>query len=167
MAKNTAPNTNKNNAVESEEDEWVKEQIGFPPYWNPKVGDSVQCMIQQLDTTDEEFPRYIAVYTGNSELKCYKGAKETEAFEEVIVYPGEQFSMSEWAGIDRNHLAAYVGIEIRLTRGKDTKFKGDDGKPRTFINWELMVKAKDRPVIEGRKQEILKLKAQNQESASL
>lgn len=162
MAKNTAPVTEKNTQAVSE-DEWVSEQLGFPPYWDAKEGETVQCQIMSLDVRDESFPRYICVYTGDEVLRCSKGAKDTEAYEEIVeVYPGEQFSMSEWAGIAREKLVYYIGVDIRLTRGKATRLKnGDDGQPRKFINWELKIRAKDKLLIESRKKEAARLQAKN------
>ncbi len=161
MAINTAPVNTPN--TQASGDDWIDENIGFPPYWDPKEGETVQCQILSLDVRDPNFPRYICAYTGNDVLICSKGAKETDAYQEqVSVYPGEQFSMSEWAGIDRNKLVYYIGVDIRLTRGPKTKVApGEDGKPRHFINWSMQIKAKDKALIEGRKREAAQLQAQN------
>lgn len=162
MAKNTAP-VNTPNTSSAPEDEWIDQNLGFPPYWDPEEGDSVQCQIQSLDVRDPNFPRYICVYTGNDILICSKGAKDTDAYEEKVpVYPGEQFSMSEWTGIARDRLVYYIGLDIRLTRGPTTKVKpGEDGQPRKFINWKLQIKKSDQLLIETRRKEAAQLQAKN------
>lgn len=159
-SKNPAPNT-ATNTSNAAGDEWEKEQIGFPPYLKAAPGLVVQAVLMNLDATDVNFPRYTFVNGQQEPLTCFKGDSEHQ--EEVLVYQGEQFSMGEYAGISREKLVIYMGMEVRLTVGKERRLpNGADGKPRTFFEWELMVKKTDRPEIERRKQKMAELKAKQQ-----
>lgn len=153
--KNTAPNQSTNvNAASN--DEWEKEQIGFPPYLKVAVGLAVQAILMNLDATDPNFPRYTFVNDQEEPITCYKGDSEHQ--EEVKVYQGEQFSLSEYAGISREKLLLYVGLTVRLQITRERKLPPIDGKPRSFFEWELMVKKSDRPLIENRKKQLAEMK---------
>jgi hypothetical protein len=164
MAKNTAPNT-ASNPVAADADEWEKEQIGFPPYLKAATGLSITALLLNLDATDPDFPRYTFANAQHEPITCYKGDEEHR--EDVPVYQGEQFSLAEYAGISREKMIVYMGMEVRLTVGKERRLPPKDGQPRTFFEWELMVKKSDRPMIEARKKELALLKAkQAQEQLS-
>ena len=157
MTKNTAP-VNTPNSSAAQDDEWEKEQIGFPPYIKASVGLAVTAILLNLDATDPNFPRYTFVNAQSEPITCYKG--DTEHQEEVLVYQGEQFSMGEYAGISREKMQVYMGMEVKLSITKERKLpKLADGTPRSFFEWELMVKKADRPEIERRKRVIAELKA--------
>lgn len=155
MAKDTG---RKVESAVDENDDFVKENLGFLPYWDPGEGESFQGIINSLDITDEKFPRWNATLTKGSIRGC-KGAKETDAYEEIEIMVGDQFSFSEWEGINRRKMVVYIGIEIKLTRGKETKIPKKPGQ--TFINWSLEVPRKSLPIIQQRKADLAAAQSAN------
>jgi hypothetical protein len=87
-------------------------------------------------------------------LKCYRGPVNNQ--EEVIVQPGQYFSLSEYAGISREKLQFYVGVEIKLTPLQERNLSVAKGEePRTFIDWDLGVASADKALVDTRKRQLM------------
>jgi hypothetical protein len=74
---------------------FVREEVGFAPYWNPEAGAKVYATIEQMDQADPEFPRFLLRALAPVDAK--RGSEEKGTEEDVKVEAGEVFSMSVYA----------------------------------------------------------------------
>lgn len=130
---------------------WEAEQIGFPPYWNPKeIGNKLLARPVLLDTRDESFHRYVMVAT-QVPIRCQRGP--ADGAQEVIVKPGEMFTMSPYAALP---LDAYFDIEVFIEVSGKRKLPGNaesDNKPRDLWEFTLKVSPNDRKLLNSRRAE--------------
>ena len=77
----------------------TREQIGFAPYWNPKVGKKLFFTVMGFDNQDPTFPRYICRAEAKDGVLCHRG-KAADA-QEVHVAFGESFTISAY-GSDKD-----------------------------------------------------------------
>ena len=130
---------------------WEAEQIGFPPYWNPKViGNKLLARPVLLDTRDENFHRYVMVAT-QVPIQCQRGP--ADGAEAVVVKPGEMFTMSPYAALP---LDRYFDIEVFITVTGKRKLPGNEesmNKPRDLWEFELKVSPNDRKMLNARRSE--------------
>ncbi len=78
-------------------DKWTDLQIGFAPYWHPKVGGWIFGQLIGKDSRDPEFVRY--QFKALKDTECRRGPSnenegEGPTGESVLVKKGETFSMS-------------------------------------------------------------------------
>lgn len=135
------------------QDDFVQELIGFPPYYKPEIGVAFTCILEGLDATNPKFCRYNMRAT-RQPLKCFRGPVDNQ--ETITVNPGECFSLSEYAGISREKLQFYVGVEIKLTLLHERNLpvaKGEE--PRTFIDWDLGVSSSAKQLVDTRKRQLM------------
>lgn len=103
-----------------EANEWVEQQTGFPPYWNPAIdektgkGNGFRATVMALDARDPDFQRY--VLQAKQPLRCANGpAEDAEA---VLVGAGEYFTCSDYAALP---LSDFFGEEVVVLTKKKRK----------------------------------------------
>lgn len=157
---------------------WEEEQIGFPPYWNPRMefidpqvpskgykpgtGNSFLGTVVNRDERDENFPRYII--QASRPIICQSGpAAEAE---EILVQKGEFFSMSVYASLP---LEDYFGMEVWVQPVSKRKIKDDPetGDPRQVWRFKLMVSPASKKLLKERKDQHTKLLLEAQEKYRL
>ena len=113
---------------------WEREQIGFPPYWNPAEGKKFLGRVILKDERDPAFVRYVIEAT-LAPIKCQQGpADDAEA---VIVKPGEYFTCSAYGALP---LENFFGHQVLVTTTKKRKITpGEDGQPRTLWGFTVNV----------------------------
>lgn len=107
---------------------------GFPPYWNPQLGNSFQGVIIRRDERDPDFIRYVIQATDL--ITCATGPADNA--EEIIVEPGQLFTCSAYATMN---LEEYFGLEVKVITYKTRKLPGNEnsrGAPRDL--WEFKYK---------------------------
>lgn len=123
---------------------WEVEQTGFPPYWNPGEGKAFKGVVIGLDNKDESFQRFALRAT--SPLMCQRGPADES--EEVLVKPGEYFSVSAYAALP---LEKYIGVEVYVAvKGKR---KLQDAK--TLWEFTVMISPESRKILADREQKRL------------
>lgn len=135
---------------------WEKEQIGFPPYWNPVVGAKILCKPVMCDARDPEFPRYVMQAT-RMPIECAQGPSEER--EPVIVQPGDYFTMSVYGALPPETMQLYMGIEIMIHCKSQRKLSPTDesrGVPRKLFVFEIMVHPSAKKLIGERKEALEK-----------
>ena len=131
--------------------DWDEEQVGFPPYWKPEaVGRIIMGKVLARDD-DGLFPRYIlqAVLP----VKCQKGSAQSNTVQEVIVQPGQLFTMSQYAGLPlERFFDIIVGIRVTGERMLPPT-EESDGKPRDLWEWTVLVAPQDKEKLNARRAE--------------
>lgn len=144
MAKNTAPAAD-NMTLSAEDKElagFIEQQVGgFPPYWNPKIGDKFFATVVGKDDSDPEFERY--VLQAKRPLKCARGKRGEQ--DEVIVNPGEYFTCSVYAALP---LARYIGFDVFVT----VKGQRDVGRPQPMWVFTLAVSPETHKALMAKEQ---------------
>jgi hypothetical protein len=149
------PNTNpKSASPDVPPAEFERAQTIFPPYWNP--GDNavdpsdakagwVHARFLGVDDSDPEFQRNVFQAMGT--VKCQQGSAKHGTATEVIVNPGELFTISVYATFrisrfvneelwfrcigkkEANTPAGFVwDFDVRVPKGKAALTSGDTAK---------------------------------------
>lgn len=157
---------------------WEAEQIGFPPYWNPRMefidpnnarkgmkpgtGNSFLGTVVNRDERDEHFHRY--VIQASRAIRCQNGPSDDA--EEVIVQKGEFFTLSTYASLP---LENYFGMEVYVTPIQKRKIKDDPetGEPRDLWRFKLMVSPASKKLLTDKRAEHTKLLLEAQEKYRL
>lgn len=117
--------------------DWVEQQTGFPPYWNPAIsdegkGNGFAARVMARDERDPDFIRYVLQATKG--LRCHNGPAEDA--EEVLVKAGEYFTCSDYAALP---LADYFGEEVVvITKGK-RKLNPSERNPQKRDLWQFRI----------------------------
>lgn len=136
----------------------VKGDIGFPPYWRPKIAKGFRGIVLYRDERANNFPRYHLENTGPT-LDCLSGpAAESEVIE---VPRGSVFTISAWAALP---LDQYIGVEVAIiATGKREGMPATDeseGKPRDMWEWTLYVSEENKRMIASQRTEDLQFLSQ-------
>jgi hypothetical protein len=128
---------------------WQAEQTGFPPYWRPDgspgfIGRVIGKQYQEED--EESFARWIISPT-YAPVVCFRGPGEDA--EQVVVQPGECFTMSEYSSID---MKRFQGTEISLC--PKNKRKLNNGTGHTLWDWDLRVSPESKALMLKRAEEL-------------
>lgn len=131
--------------------DWEEEQVGFPPYWKPEeVGRLIMGKVLMKDE-DGMFPRY--VLQAILPVKCQKGSAQSNTVQEVVVQPGQFFTMSVYAGLPLDRFFD-VGVVIRVTGERMLPATEEsDGKPRDLWEWTVLVHPNDKAKLDARRVE--------------
>lgn len=113
---------------------WQEQPIGFVPYWEPKVGDSIYCMPLALDARQMGFHRFVC--EAKETIPCFIGSTDTQ--KAVNVAEGEAFSISRFASLP---LADYIGLPILIRVDKKEKMPPMNGEPRSRWVFSILVSA--------------------------
>lgn len=111
MAKqnNTKVEENKAPAAEVELDamfdNFVEEQVGFAPYWEPEEGKRFYAILAGVDMADPNFLRYS--FTAAKDTECFTGPADEQV--PVTVHEGETFTCSVYAQL-RDRFDEYLGL---------------------------------------------------------
>lgn len=124
------------NAVLDAVKDWEDEHVGFPPYWNPEhVGNAMLGKLILKDTTQEEFTRYVFMATKVA-IPCKRGPAASQ--EEVLVQPGEMFTMSSYAALP---IDMFFDLEMAIIVKGTRQLPGNEAsKNRPRDLWEFSVK---------------------------
>ena len=141
--KNPAPVASKNPEIIAGTEDWVEQQLGFAPYYNPKIGDTFVATPVEIDDKDPEFNRF--VFVAGMIMECARGPKDDA--EPVTVNDGEQFTMGAYAML-APLFEDYLGMKCRVTVVDQIKIA--DGK-RTLYRFKLAVSPSDNKLIAERK----------------
>lgn len=136
MASNKAPvqtpNTSATDDVFEDGDTGV--QTSYPPYFEVEEGAAFRAKVLGKDDSDPEFIRW--VLCAERPVKCYRGSKKKNQATEIIVQPGELFTIGEYVAL---RLDKYVDSVI----GLKVKGKLEANTPAGFV-WDFDVReAKD------------------------
>ena len=118
-------------------DDWEEGSTGFPPYWNPGEGKSFRARFLLIDNRDPNFIRYVCINTGKFPLLCATGPAEDA--EPVFVQPGEQFTISDYAGLPLVYL---LGEESTFMSKEKKKVVSDPKKTVWIWKWKASPKVK-------------------------
>lgn len=135
---------------------FVKEQIAFPPYWNPSEGAKIYFIPRMRDNADPEFPRYVC--QALMDMQCHQGPVDDQ--EEVLVKKNDHFTLSTYAALP---LEIYFGTAVLVTVVKKRKIQG--GKRDLWL-FELMVSPEDRVLLD-KKRVAMELEAKKAAAAAL
>lgn len=159
-------------------DGWEQEQIGFPPYWNPRMtmvdptkpragmvpgtGNSFLGTVVNRDERDPNFTRYVV--QASRAIRCQNGPSDDA--EEVIVQKGEFFTLSTYASLP---LDDYFGMEVYVQPIGKRKIKDDPetGEPRDLWRFSLMVSPESKKLLKNRREEHTRLLLKAQEEYRL
>jgi hypothetical protein len=133
---------------------WEQVETGFPPYWKPAVGECIVARVCVLDSRDENFVRYVLQATKAS-ITCARGP--TDGAEEVIVQPGEFFTMGEYASLD---LARFFDVEVFIKVTGTRKLPGNDasnGVPRKLFDFQVLCSPEDKKKLNAMRADEMKL----------
>lgn len=137
---------------------FVKEQISFPPYWNPEEGKKIYFVPMQLDDKDKEFQRYVC--KALMPIQCAQGPAEDQ--EMVMVQPGEYFTLSTYTALP---LEMYFGFPVLVTTKTKRKIQG--GKKELW-QFELAVDPTVKKQLESKRVEMAKqMQAESAKTAAL
>lgn len=119
-----------------------KEQIAFPPYWNPEIGKKIFFTPVMLDEKDPNFPRFVC--KAGMITNCLEGPSDNQ--KETTIKTGEYFTISQYASLP---LQNYFGHPVLVEVMDLVKFKGEDGTPRTRWVFELRVAPETKRLLEA------------------
>jgi hypothetical protein len=133
--------------------EWVEQQTGFPPYWNPVVdedsgkGNGFKAKVMARDERDPEFIRYVLQATMG--LRCQNGPADDA--EEVLVKPGEYFTCGDYAALP---LSDYFGEEVVVLTIRKRKLAANEKNPqkRDLWNFKILVSPETALRLEERRE---------------
>lgn len=130
---------------------WEEEQVGFPPYWNPShVGNALIAKVIMRDERDPSFVRYI-LQAVKFPLVCKKGPSEDA--EQVIVQPGEFFTMSAYAALP---LERFFDLEVVVKVANKRKLPGNeasDGVKRDLWEFKVLVSPESKKILANRRED--------------
>lgn len=123
---------------------YEEEQVGFPPYWSPEEGGQRFSGIPiARDDKDPEFVRYTLI--ADRVIHCKKGPAEDA--EQVIVRPGERFSVSEYASLP---LAELFGLPMMAVATHKSKTSTPG---QSVWNWKLFLTPESKKQLHARRAE--------------
>jgi hypothetical protein len=133
---------------------WEEIETGFPPYWKPEIGKMILGKVCVVDFRDPSFPRVVLQATKVA-IPCQRGP--VEGAEDVLVKPGEFFTMSEYAALN---LGNYIDLEVAI------KCVGERGVPadktrnlpkRDMFEWKVWATPEAAKLLKQRSVEEMKL----------
>lgn len=133
--------------------EWVEEQVGFTPYWEVEQGKYFLGIPSARDERDPEFVRY--VFTAVEPTVCQRGSKRQNEVEQVIVQPGEQFSISVWKVLERvfdEYFEIGVTPMCKVTALREKPVKSDNTK--TYWEWKVEVSPATKKKLAAKRAEV-------------
>jgi len=128
---------------------FVKEQINFPPYWNPEIGKKIYFTPMMVDDKNSNFIRFVC--RAEMPIACQTGPAD-EA-EDITIKKGEYFTVSDYKALP---LANYFGHAVLVEVVNKRKFKGDDGTPRDLWVFDLTVSPETKRLLEAKREEVSK-----------
>lgn len=131
---------------------WVRQQVGFPPYWAPtRPGALFLGRIVALDARQEDFQRYIVQAT---KFPMYCRLGPTDDAEKLMVPPGDFFTVSNYASLA---LEEFIDIEVLVAAVKKRKLPGNEESgnvKRDLWMWEVKVPSEtEKKMIDTRRSE--------------
>lgn len=137
---------------------WEEDSVGFAPYYKVEgVGSCFFGKICTVDARDPEFIRYI-VQCEVAPIKCQRGP--VDGAEEVMVQPGEFFTVSAYAGLPaERYFDMSVFCKVKEVR-KLPPNVGTGGNRKVasdFFVWGVQLSADNRKLVNGRRTEELKM----------
>jgi hypothetical protein len=137
---------------------WEEDSVGFAPYYKVDgVGSCFFGKICTVDARDPEFIRYV-VQCEVAPIKCQRGP--VEGGEEVMVQPGEFFTVSAYAGLPaERYFDMSVFCKVKNVR-KLPSNAGTGGNRKTtsdFYEWSVTLSPENRKIVNGRRTEELKM----------
>lgn len=123
---------------------WEDESVGFPPYWSPAPGAAFRGKLMLRDDRDPEFVRYVFQNTNNLPLECATG--KTDDAEQVMVQPGELFTVSLYAALPFDMM---FGLECLLL-AKDKVETSKAG--REVWRWRMILPPEAKKQLHERRQ---------------
>jgi hypothetical protein len=133
---------------------WEQVETGFPPYWKPTVGECIVARVCVLDSRDEKFVRYVLQAT-KAAIPCARGP--VDGAEEVVVQPGEFFTMGEYASLD---LSRFFDMEVFIKVTGTRKLAGNEdsnGVPRKLFDFKVMCSPADKARLNAMRADEMKL----------
>ena len=125
--------------------EYVQGSVGFPPFWKPSEEKAAAGDVQGVHGTvtgfevspdsedpEETFERVILVAL--SPIMCATGSVAKGTYKEVLVQPGEEFSMSNYVQLN---LRRYMGGNIKAFAIKKIQHTP---KKKLWV-WDLQISA--------------------------
>lgn len=142
---------------------WEKVETGFVPYWKPEVGRILVARVCALDTRQEGFTRIVLQAT-RLPVTCARGP--VDGGEEVIVQPGDFFSMGEYASLD---MSKFFDIEVFIKVTGTRKLPGNEasnGVPRKLFEFDVRCSPEDKKRLNADRAEEMKMMASRRTIAS-
>lgn len=137
---------------------YEEQQTGLPPYWGPNeeelakgVPQFFHARVIAFDGKDPAFKRW--VMQAVDPITCWRGKERAE---EVLVKPGEFFSVSHYAGLP---LGRYFGFPVFVVAKGKRKIDGG----QTVWEWTLRTSPEAAKAVQARQERII---AQAQASAA-
>ncbi len=131
-------------------DDYVEEQVTFPPYWKPDVAKGWRGVVIARDEREMNFPRYII--ESSLTLDCRTG--KVNDGEIVTVHPGMNFSISAYKALP---LDRYFGLEVAVIctaqRTGLPPNENSEGMPRDMWVWKMMVSPQVKELLVSRRKE--------------
>lgn len=127
------------------EKEFVEQQVGFAPYWNPFIGGRFYATPEaiDIDKDDPDFIRY--VLKSHINLTCYTGPADDA--KEVLVKAGDYFTISAYAKLP---LQKFIGVPVMAKVIAEL----DIGKGKTMWDFEVRVSASDDKLLRAKREEL-------------
>lgn len=132
---------------------WQKEQVTFPPYWQPEVGKWWRGQVLWRDERALNFPRYHV--KSEIPLQCRTG--KVDDGEIVDVFPGEIFTLGVYA---RLPLDRYFGFIVEVEVMDKVELPGNEesgGVPRDNFIFELRVSPQTKKLLASQRSEDIAL----------
>ena len=146
-----------------EAEEFVKGDIGFPPYWKPNIAKGFRGIILARDIRNPQFQRYQVENTGPA-FDCRSGPARDGVL--MTVETGQIFSISAWRALP---LDKYFGLEVVVVAvGKDEGLPPNDesnGQPRDMWRWSLWTKKENQRLLASQTKEDLQFLVAQQREA--
>jgi hypothetical protein len=134
--------------------DWESVDTGFPPYWKPRMGECIVARVCTLDARNENFIRYVMQATKVA-IPCARGP--VDGAEEVVVNPGEFFTMGEYASLD---LTRFFDIEVFIKVTGERKLPGNadsNGVPRRLFEFDVRCSKEDHLKLKKMRDDDMKL----------
>lgn len=112
---------------------WVDEQVGFPPYWNPTEGKKFAARVMARDERDLNFVRYVlqALHL----TPCQNGPADDA--EQIKVKKDEFFTISDYSGLP---LHEFFGEVVIVEALRKRKLAANEANPQKRDLWVWSVK---------------------------
>lgn len=133
---------------------WEEIETGFPPYWTPAIGKMLLGKVCVVDFRDPSFPRVVLQATKVA-IPCQRGPME--GAEDVIVKPGEFFTMSEYAALN---LSNYIDLEVAIKCVGERLVPADKVRnlpKREMFEWKVWATPEAAKLLKARSLEEMKL----------
>lgn len=144
-------------------EEFVKGDIGFPPYWKPNIAKGWRGIILARDIRNPKFQRFQIENTGPA-FDCWTGPARDGVL--VTVETGQVFSISAWRALP---LDKYFGLEVVvIATGKREGMapnEESDGQPRDMWEWSLWTKKENQRLLASQTKEDLQFLVAQQREA--